>query len=543
MKRTLHILLILLLAVSACTFRQGTTVRSLLQEVEGMLRTAPDTAYYLLQTVFQNETLTEEDSAYHRLLMAEAQLHNKIKLEDTTSLHHLVLYYKHRQDTLMQARALRLYAAAHRDLGYYDETVRHYNTAIALARGMDYTRLLADAYHELANVYYFEGLRLRTEPPRILADSLFYLTERAAEELKDTTLWITSLFSHSVIPIGRKQYAEWERQLLLALRLSEGVKDKGHEAVAAINLSILYGELGEKEKSFAYAMRNLALRKGLISEDTYCFTLGNAYRRIGQQDSADYYIKKGQELKEREDRSHFSTPFKQYLPKEFKKKEVSFKDFLKRMAMNDAHQQQTVRKRMIYLVSFLALVIVCVIFFIYLHKRHRYKEGRQREKAEAEKHELVHAHQHTQELLKQEQEELQRKKEEISAMQQEIDALASDTSAVFDKINRIVADYLNQESSPVKLDEADWLLLQVHIDKQWNHAVSRLQKEFRLTADETHLLCLYLADLPTAHIPFFFNRTINTIYNRNRSLCSKLGIARTSAPFKEDFKNFIHSRG
>ena len=128
-------------------------------------------------------------------------------------------------------------------------------------------------------------------------------------------------------------------------------------------------------------------------------------------------------------------------------------------------------------------------------------------------------------------------------MQQEIDALASDTSAVFDKINRIVADYLNQESSPVKLDEADWLLLQVHIDKQWNHAVSRLQKEFRLTADETHLLCLYLADLPTAHIPFFFNRTVNTIYNRNRNLCSKLGIARTSAPFKEDFKNFIHSRG
>ena len=542
MKRTLHILLILLLAVSACTFRQGTTVRSLLQEVEGMLRTAPDTAYYLLQTVFQNETLTEEDSAYHRLLMAEAQLHNKIKLEDTTSLHHLVLYYKHRQDTLMQARALRLYAAAHRDLGYYDETVRHYNTAIALARGMDYTRLLADAYHELANVYYFEGLRLRTEPPRILADSLFYLAERTAEELKDTTLWITSLFSHSVIPIGRKQYAEWERQLLLALRLSEGVKDKGHEAVAAINLSMMYGELGEKEKSFAYAMRNLALRKGLISEDTYCFTLGNAYRRIGQQDSADYYIKKGKELKEREDRSQYSAPSK-HLAEEFKGEEVSLQEWLGRMEMMDEYRQQTSHKRMVYVVSLCIVVVVGGVAFFYLRNRHLQKEAKQRETAEAEKRELQNAHQQTREQLLQKQEELQRKKEEISAMQQEIDALASDTSAVFDKINRIVADYLNQESSPVKLDEADWLLLQVHIDKQWNHAVSRLQKEFRLTADETHLLCLNLADLPTAHIPFFFNRTVNTIYNRNRNLCSKLGIARTSAPFKEDFKNFIHSRG
>ncbi len=542
MKRALHILFSLLLAVSACTFRQDLPMRSMLQEMDGMLRTAPDTVYYLLQSAFQNETLTEEDSAYHRLLMAEAQLHNQIKLEDTASLRELAFYYKHRQDTLMQARALRLYAAAHRDLGYYDETVRHYNTAIGLAKQMGYTRLLANAYHELANVYYFEGVRLRTEPPRILADSLFYLTERTAEELKDTTLWITSLLSHSVIPDGRKQYAELERQLLLALRLSEGIKDKGHEAVAAIYLSMMYGELGEKEKSFAYAMRNLALRKGLISEDTYCFTLGNAYGRIGQQDSADYYIKKGKELKEREDRSQYSTPSK-HLTKEFKQEEVSLQEWLGRMEMTDEYRQQTSHKRMAYVVSLCIVLVVGGVAFFYLRNRHLQKEAKQRETAEAEKHQLQDAHQQTREQLLQEQEELQRKKEEILVMQQEIDALASDASAVFNKINRIVADYLYQDSSSVKLDEADWLLLQVHIDKQWNHAVSRLQKEFRLTADETRLLCLYLADLPTAHIPFFFNRTINTIYNRNRNLCSKLGIVRTSAPFKEDFKNFIHSRG
>ena len=92
MKKALHTLLFLLLAVSACTFRQGTTVRSLLQELDGMLRTVPDTAYYLLQTAFQDEPLSEEDSVYHRLLMAEAQLHHKMKLEDTASMHGLVQY-------------------------------------------------------------------------------------------------------------------------------------------------------------------------------------------------------------------------------------------------------------------------------------------------------------------------------------------------------------------------------------------------------------------------------------------------------------------
>ena len=80
MKKALYFLLSLLLAVSACTFRQEVTTRSMLQKVDSMLRTVPDTAYFLLQTAFQGKTLTEEDSAYHQLLMAEAQLYNKAKL-------------------------------------------------------------------------------------------------------------------------------------------------------------------------------------------------------------------------------------------------------------------------------------------------------------------------------------------------------------------------------------------------------------------------------------------------------------------------------
>ena len=88
----------------------------------------------------------------------------------------------------MLARTCRLSALAYRNLGDYEGTVARYNAAIALARPVEAKHVLGDAYYELANVYYSEGLRTRTEPPRILADSLFYLTEQTAEELQDLPL-------------------------------------------------------------------------------------------------------------------------------------------------------------------------------------------------------------------------------------------------------------------------------------------------------------------------------------------------------------------
>lgn len=509
MRKALYILLSLLLAASACTHRPEPTLRSLLQEVEGMVHTAPDTAYYLLQNALAGQTLTEEDSTYHQLLMAEVQLHNQLRIEDTAAIHSLTLYYKEKQDTLMQARAQRLYAVAHRDLGFYDATVQHYNTAIALARAIGYKRLLADAYFELANIYYFEGLRLLTEPPRVLADSMFYLTEQTAEALKDTALWINSLLTHWVIPAGREQYAEWERQLLLALRLSEETKNKGHEAVASIHLSNVYTKLGKKEQSFSYVQRNLALRKGLISDRIYYSTLGKAYQRIGEKDSAHYYIDKSKELKERETRSKFSTPSSP-LTEEFKE-DISLSDRLERMKMNDEHHQQSTRKRTIYMVSIFILVFVSIAIVVYLRRYHLRKEAHQ--------------------------------KKELSFMQQEIEALSSDAHIVLDKINRIIEDCLYKDRSDIQLVEADWKQLQIHIDKQWSHAVSCIQKEFRLTPFETRLLCLNLTDLPTSHMPFLLNRSINTIYVKNRNLCSKLGINRSDKTFKEDFKNFINNRG
>lgn len=450
----------------------------------------------------------------------------------------------------MLARTCRLSALAYRNLGDYEGTVARYNAAIALARPVEAKHVLGDAYYELANVYYSEGLRTRTEPPRILADSLFYLTEQTAEELQDTALWINSLLSHSLIPEGRKQYAELERQLLQALHLSESVHDTGHEAVAAIRLSIMYGELGEKEKSILYVRRNLDLRKGLIPDYMHYLVWGNAYQRIGEKDSAAYYLAKGKELKEREKWVHFSTP-SNHLTEEFELGNQSLEDRLNQMRMNDEYNAQINRKQMALVISVSVLVVLGTVIILYLRKRHLRKETHLRKESAAEKQQLTQAHEQTKGLLQQteeqllkEREELQQKKEQLLLMQREIEALSADAGSVFDKIKHIVEDHHYKAASEFCLEEADWQLLQLEMDKRWNHAVSRVQKEYRLTSNETHLLCLYLLEVPTSHIPYFFQRTVNTIYTWNRLLCAKLGISRSdNSIFKNEFKKFIENRG
>lgn len=117
MRKLLSFLFCLLL-LPCCMHQPQNGVRSLLKEAEGMMRTCPDTAYFLLREMGTTMDLkTEADSAYHGLLLMEAQSKNGMKLKDTTRLQALTHYYKEQQDSLMQVRLLRLRALVYRDGG------------------------------------------------------------------------------------------------------------------------------------------------------------------------------------------------------------------------------------------------------------------------------------------------------------------------------------------------------------------------------------------------------------------------------------------
>ena len=207
MRKLLFILLAVLL-LPCCVHQPQNGVRSLLKEAEGMIRTSPDTAYFLLREMETTMDLeTEADSAYYGLLLLEAQAKNGMKLTDTTAIGKLAHYYKERQDSLIQIRLLRLRGLAYRDGGHYEEAVLCYNAAIGEAKRMAEKRLLADMYYELANLCYSGFLALHgDEKFETLSDSLFYLTEKTAELQKDTVLWMKALVAHSSVLRSRKRF-------------------------------------------------------------------------------------------------------------------------------------------------------------------------------------------------------------------------------------------------------------------------------------------------------------------------------------------------
>ena len=540
MRKALYLFISLLLAVTSCIERPEVTMNHLLRQADGMIRTAPDTAFYFLQSLKEFPVTTEDDSIFLELLLCEARIKNDIKLEDTLAINSLTSYYSAKADTLMMARTYRLSALAYRDLGYYEETVSRFNTAIALAMKMDYKRLLADEYNELAHVHYSQRLFADPDYIRTLSDSIFHLAELSAIELKDTTLWINSLISRSLIPRYYRRYTEERDLLLQALALAVNSNEQGYETTISMFLSLVYAELGEKEESFAFAKRNLALRKGKIPKYVYCLTLGNAYQRIGIKDSADYYLAKGKELRIKAETEYpnSSNLFTQRVESKY-----TLEQRIQQMRIDDSYRQQRIEERNNYMASICILVLVLVFVVCLIRKKHLRRETLYREETEVEKQQLTHAHNQTRKQLQQEQEELKRKNQELALMQQKVALLSADAGSVFDKINQIAGESQYKEDSGLLLEESDWRLLQFEMDKRWNNSISNLQQEYHLTSNEVRLLCLNLLDVPTARIPYFFERTVGTIYNWNRQLCSKLGIVRNDQlTFKEDFKRFISNR-
>ena len=514
MRKLLFILLAVLL-LPCCVHQPQNGVRSLLKEAEGMIRTSPDTAYFLLREMETTMDLeTEADSAYHGLLLLEAQAKNGMKLTDTTAIGKLAHYYKERQDSLIQIRLLRLRGLAYRDGGHYEEAVLCYNAAIGEAKRMAEKRLLADMYYDLAHLHYSGFLILGADSCKQLSDSLFNLTIQMAKELGDSVLWMKSLMP-PVVTIQQKEMVDYEQQLLQALDLAVVLKDSATEADISMFLSMVYGEKGDKEKVLPYVRRSLSLRKGSSSEAVSCIALGNAYRRIGMEDSAAYYLEKGKELRKKKDLAMYSD-----LSKISSDKGVvsNIKIHIEQLKQKEALGKQQIYKRNMYVVVLMIVWVVVIIWAAYKIRK-------------------LHAHHQA------ERDMLVQKGREIKSLQSELDKLSPDTIHLFDKIKQIISDFCAKNHSDLKMEEADWLQLQRVMDNRWSGAIGRIQNEYLLSDTEIRLLCLHLTDIPTSNLSFLFDRSRDFVYSNTRGLFVKLGLERGKGTYKKALENFIENQG
>ena len=530
MRKLLPFLFCLLL-MPACVHRPTVDVRSLLEEAEGMIRTSPDTAYFLLREMGATMDLeTEEDSAYHGLLLMEAQVKNGVKLTDTTLLQGLTDYYRTQPDSLMQIRLLRLRGLVHRDGGRYNEAVQCYDAAIGEAKRMGEKRWLADMYQELAHLHYSGFLILGTDSCKLLSDSLFTLTIQTAKESGDSVLWMKALIAPTTVAKPQEQPVEDERRLLQALDLAVSLKDKKTEAAVSMYLSIVYGDKGEHEKVLSYVKRSLSLREGSSAESVSYIALGNAYQRIGMQDSADYYFRQGKELQNKEMFAEASS-IVQRQSEETVKKQMSA--LAQRMQQHEELESQSRKKRMAYVGVGVLLVVLlgCGAFYLKKSKHHEVTE-QQRKNLVKEKEELAGEYAQT-------QKQLAAKQQEIQLLQQRLDSLSSDAVRVLDKAKQIISAKQHEIRTDLKMEDSDWLLLLQKTDNRLDGAMTRIQQEYLLSDKEVRLCCLILSGIPTSHLSYLFERSSSYPYRIIRPLFRKLGIECDSSTYKEALQFFI----
>ncbi len=93
MRKVLYLFIALLVSVTSCMERPEVTMHHLLKQAEGMVRTAPDTAFYFLQSLKETSIATGDDSVFLELLLLEAGAKNDAKITDTLAVRSLISYY------------------------------------------------------------------------------------------------------------------------------------------------------------------------------------------------------------------------------------------------------------------------------------------------------------------------------------------------------------------------------------------------------------------------------------------------------------------
>ena len=578
MRKLLFILLAVLL-LPCCMHQPENGVRSLLKEAEGMIYTCPDTAYFLLQEMEATMDLgTEADSAYHALLLMEAQVKNGVKLTDGTSVKKLMGYYHGVQDSLKGLRLYRLLAVSKRDKGLYVEAAHSYGIAIREARKMGEKRLLADMYQELAHLHYSAHLVLNSDFSKQFSEQLLALSVQTAKELNDSVLWMKSLIPSGGAAEQPEGMTDHERQLLQALDLAVALRDSVAEADVLMFLSMVYGEKGEYEKVLPYVRRSLSLRKVPSSTSAFCLALGYAYQRIDMQDSAAYYLNKGDELKKQEELARLST----LSGRDGMDLTGMFVERLKQKGEQEREREQMYHVYALWWMMLSAAVVVLLVYFVrrskikskeeeFLRKsseelRQVLKEEKiklteeclavqmqlqqkeqalqqQRSESAYRQQQLCEAEEQlklTEEALQNEKEVLLCKEREIKSLQLQLDKFSSETGRVYDKIKQIIADFRHKDSSGLEMKETDWVLLQLAMDKQWKGAITRIQQEFQLSDMEIRLFCLHLMGVSTVHMLYFFGISRTNLYLKNQEMFGKIGVERTAATLKEDIRRFMN---
>lgn len=558
----LIILLIAFLPV-ACNERQSNNRQLIL--ADSLMQSRPDSALCILQDISMEKLTTQADSAYYALLLTQARDKNYVVQTDDSLIRYAVAYYDKTNDVRMQAKAHYYWGCVYRDMNRQAEAIREFLIAAPLTKKAKEKRQLGLIYNNIGFIYNIQDFNEK-------ADSIYKLMEVIAQEVKDTALWSEALSKQGSIALtkGEEYFPIAERKLSDAFGAVDSVGNNGLKANISASLSNLYSRMDEGEKALYYAKLNLSLRRDTARAYRAFLLLGDAYYKLGQYDSATFYLNKSLLSKDYGRKAGAYMRLADIamiqgnaaLSVELERNSSAYKDslykFRRSVVVNEIIEAETDAQAMLqklyykgrlntYIYGFILITIIIVAIVLFLYRRYQRKNDLlQRDKQELEKinQDLNQHYVSLQTNIEQKNLEIEGLRKELAShqideeqrenLQAELDemilkrrTLAKEAflhSPLYTKMQAIIKDYQDRDQSDEEISDQEWQEFVVGMDIQWNNVITDLCAKYQLSKEELHLVCLSLAGFPFSHLEYLLHLSRKTLYRKKNVLLKRMGV-------------------
>lgn len=558
----LIILLIAFLSV-ACNERQSNNRQLIL--ADSLMQSRPDSALCILQGISMDKFATQADSACYALLLTQARDKNYVVQTDDSLIRYAVAYYDKTNDVRMQAKAHYYWGCVYRDMNRQAEAIREFLIAAPLTKKAKEKRQLGLIYNNIGFIYNIQDFNEK-------ADSIYKLMEVIAQEVKDTTLWSEALSKQGSIALtkGEEYFPIAERKLSDAFGAVDSVGNNGLKANISASLSNLYSRMDEGEKALYYAKLNLSLRRDTARAYRAFLLLGDAYYKLGQYDSATFYLNKSLLSKDYGRKAGAYMRLADIamiqgnaaLSVELERNSSAYKDslykFRRSVVVNEIIEAETDAQAMLqklyykgrlntYIYGFILITIIIVAIVLFLYRRYQRKNDLlQRDKQELEKinQDLNQHYVSLQTNIEQKNLEIEGLRKELAShqideeqrenLQAELDemilkrrTLAKEAflhSPLYTKMQAIIKDYQDRDQSDEEISDQEWQEFVVGMDIQWNNVITDLCAKYQLSKEELHLVCLSLAGFPFSHLEYLLHLSRKTLYRKKNVLLKRMGV-------------------
>ena len=550
-------------------------------QAESFMDVYPDSAFLLLKNILKPEKLSAEEYATWCLLMTQARDKNYMEHTSDSMINVAVKYFERHKDPKRLAWSYYYSGIISNELGEHVQSQLAFLKARSVALEIDEPKLLGRIYENLGNLYERQELQ----------DSVLFFYNKALlyyQQAQDSVGVGISLrnigrsYLHFDLDSAERYYQESLQWLH---------NNRYMRASVLNDLGILYKQRGENELSLQYIRHSLEVSGyGIRYIHTRYLNIGELYLRMGQKDSALYYLERC--LADANTRTAACASLSKLYSRigdwktacTYQNCYIAYIDSVYQnhkaaeLAMQSEHydkekaiaimQQQNLKSR--FVLFLIVGIIIMILLVILLENNYRtvceklkslkeneaQRQGQytklERQKKDLEEQLAGYKKEIEDQLEKEKQSlklQLVSKEEEVVHLKKQIEQMENleknveilrqyilKQSSLYNQIIPLVGKKHTVKDHKVKIAAEDWQIFFTQMDTAFSGFASKLEAKYHLKDEYLGLACLIFLNVKPCNLQIVYNISLSGISNKRKSLAVILDVS------IDDLDNYLRTK-